>query len=251
MVYKRNILPLSYATGDKLTEHLIGIGFRLFGHPTPNPNIEDTLIAASLEGMKGDFRTLSLLVDWLEIHGDKILADRLVKLVFNLDKKIFKFARIFWAAFAQMRHQDIRFKRLLELATTKRMDITGEDRNFLIQRNGEDKRFSKTCLRIPNKLLRHRPEDILTPEELIQVHPAYRFRVLIGPTHRADMFAQLNLNRDLCTYALAKNCYGSYRTAMAVKRDYEALIFFNHHLEQVATTTAAFEPIAPLPTVLT
>lgn len=223
MTYKRNIIPASYALGDELTSHLIGIGFRLFGEQVQNPNIEDTLIAASIEGIQGDFRILSLLVDWLEIHGNKILADRLTNLVLNLDQKKFKHVRLFWAAFAQMRLTDSRFKKLLSLAPSRRTDITGEDRSFLLQRNGEDSRFAKTCLRVPNKFLRHRPEDILTPRELARVHPSYRFRVLIGPTHRADMFAQLELSRNITTYALAKQCYGSYRTAMAVKRDHEIL----------------------------
>jgi hypothetical protein len=223
MPYKQNIFPKLYVSGDELTKHLIGIGFRFFGEPAQNPNIEDTLVAASIEGIQGDFRTLSLLVDWLEIHGDKILADRLVKLVLNLDDKNYKHVRLFWTAFAQMRPSDIRFKKLLSIAPSKRMGITPEDRSFLIERNGEDLRFLKTCLRVPNKLLRHRPEDILNQAELVQIHPSYRFRVLIGPIHRADMFAELELSQSINTYALAKRCYGSYRTAMAVKKDFLTL----------------------------
>ena len=219
MPYKRNIIPESYASGEDLTGRLIGIGFRFFGESVQNPNIEDTIVAASIEGIQGDFRTLSLLVDWLEIHGDKILADRLVNLVLSLDSNEFKHVRFYWAAFAQMRRHDIRFKKLLTIVPSKRIGIAGEDRSFLIERNGEDMRFHKTCLHVPNKLLRHRPEDILTPTELAHTHPGYRFRVLIGPTHRADMFAELELSRNINTYALAKKCYGSYRTAMAVKRD--------------------------------
>src|SRR3990167_4130749 len=223
MTFKRTIIPEFYPSGDELTSCLIGIGFRLFGKPVQNPNIEDTLVAASIEGLKGDWRVQSLLVDWLKVHADKVLADRLVNLVLNLDQKEFKHVRIFWAAFAQIRHHDIRFKKLLSLVSSRRIGIAGENRSFLIQRNGEDSRFAKTCLRVPSKLLRHRPEDILTPAELVQVHQSYRFRVLIGPNHRADMFAQMELNQNVSTYALAKQCYGSYRTAMAVKRDYAVL----------------------------
>lgn len=224
MTFKRNILPDDYLTGNELTSALIGIGFRLFGKPpVENPNIENTIVAASIEGLKGDWRVQSLLVDWLAIHADKLLADRLTQLILTLDNKKFKKVKIFWGAFAQMKSQDSRFKKLLALVPARRLDILEEQTSFLIQKNGEDERFSKTCLRVPNKLLRHRPEDIMTPKELAAFHTDYHFRVLIGPTHRADMFAYFNRVKKSSTYALAKHCYGSYRTAMAVKKDYAIL----------------------------
>lgn len=222
MTYKRKIIPQYYATGDELTSQMIGIGFHLFGQVKKNANIENTLVATSIEGMRGDWRVLGLLVDWLDVHVDRVLADRLVHMVLELDSKAFKKVRLFWCAFAQ-RHRDIRFKRLLSLKARFRNDIVDDLTGFLVQRNGEDERFSRTCLRVPKKLLRHRLEDVMAPEDLAKHHVAYRYRVLIGSTPRADMFACLEDNKAVNAYALAKQCYGSYRTAMVVKRDYGLL----------------------------
>ena len=65
-----------------------------------------------------------------------------------------------------------------------------------------------------------RPADVLTPPELVARHPAYRARVLIGPTYRADMWAALEEDRDLSAAELARRAYGSFATAWAVRRDF-------------------------------
>ena len=69
MSYKRVIALDVYASGKNLDGLLAGIGFKIGTTKEPNPNIEDTLIAAAIEGMAGDFRTLSLLTDWFEVHS--------------------------------------------------------------------------------------------------------------------------------------------------------------------------------------
>jgi hypothetical protein len=40
-------------------------------------------------------------------------------------------------------------------------------------------------------VLRDRPADILDPQALAKRHDTYRYRVLMGPTYRADMWALL------------------------------------------------------------
>ncbi len=64
MSFKRQVLPSSFSTGEVLTQKLIGCGFKLAGKATHFANIEDSIVAASIEGMAGDFRLLSLLVDF-------------------------------------------------------------------------------------------------------------------------------------------------------------------------------------------
>ena len=83
MAYKRVLMPTEFKTGEKLTCDLVGIGMRFAASPSPTePNIEDTLVAASLEGiLNEDYRVLSLLVDWFDIHVERVNADRLVKRV--------------------------------------------------------------------------------------------------------------------------------------------------------------------------
>jgi hypothetical protein len=77
MSFKRSFCLERYYQGDQLTKKLIGIGFKIGGDPELNPNIEDTIISAAIEGVLGDFRTLSLLTDWITIHHKIINIDRL------------------------------------------------------------------------------------------------------------------------------------------------------------------------------
>ncbi len=225
MSFRRHLSPSSFPSGDELTQKMIGLGFRFAGEPSYNANIEDVLLAASLEGLQHDLRVLSLLVDWIDIHYQYINADRLIQLIkknLRLQPPLFRF---FWSALAQ-RLPDTRFLKLKKLAPKTRINFPEKQTDFLISRNGEDPRFQKTCLRIPNKFLRHRPEDILSPGELAKIHLAYRFRVLLGPTYRADMWATLAQTPNMTTADLARTCYGSYPTAYLIKHNVAAVSHF-------------------------
>ena len=203
-----------------LTEELIGIGF-LFGQGGGRAsNIEDTLIAASIEGIEGDYRVLSMLVDWLDIHLFNVNADRLIKLVLKLKSSK---AKHFWCAIAQRKPADIRFKKLAGIYST-RTDLLESGTSLQIERKGEDPRFVGTVLRVPNGSLRQRASDILSPEKLAKNHSAYRARILIGPTYRADMWAILeNAKANLSPSEIARRAYGSFPTALKVKRDWSIL----------------------------
>ncbi|MBF0367465.1 MAG: hypothetical protein HQK50_17965 [Oligoflexia bacterium] len=219
MAFKRLLIPAEFAKGDKLTSDLVGIGFR-FAAPMPKeePNIEDTIIAASLEGIANDdYRMLSLLVDWFSIHVARVNVDRLVNAVQLVQEKKVK---TFWASLAEWQKKDWRLKKLQKVYTGPRLDLIGEGTEFLIERQGEDERFCGTFLRIPNNLLRHRPNDVLTPEELARRSLSYHFRIMIGPSYRADMWALLEKNSELTPSEIARQSYGSFPTAWEVKRDW-------------------------------
>lgn len=89
MGFSRKIIPAQYATRHQLTADLVGIGILLAEKPSEQPNIENTLIAASIEGIEGDFRVLALLVDWIQMHHERIIANRLIKLVRQIKSKKF------------------------------------------------------------------------------------------------------------------------------------------------------------------
>lgn len=222
MSFKRVLHPLEYATGEQLSSDLVGIGFRLAAPPPDNePNIEDTLVAASIEGIvREDLRVLALLADWISIHVDRINVDRLTKLVAALPHKTL---RAFWAGVAHWQRSDPRMKKLLKVHTKQRVDLLPDGGSFLIQRDGEDERFVGSPFRVAARTLRHRPSDILSPNELAERHSAYKWRIVIGPTYRADMWAFLEKNESCRTNDLAKKCYGSWPTAWAVKNDWQAL----------------------------
>src|ERR1700730_6495976 len=65
--------------------------------------------------------------------------------------------------------------------------------------------------------------DVLSPADLAKRHRAYHFRIMIGPSYRADMWAALESNPELSTAELARKTYGSFATAWRVKREFAVL----------------------------
>ena len=62
MGFSRPIAPLRAPSHDELTADMVGIGMLFAARPSSEPNIEDTLVYASIEGMDGeDYRVLSIL----------------------------------------------------------------------------------------------------------------------------------------------------------------------------------------------
>src|SRR5580658_4723982 len=105
MGFKRTILPKQLSNGEQLSCDLAGIGMLVAATPSKSPNIENTVFAASVEGIGGDLRTLSLLVDWLDLHSDRLNADRLIKIIkANNDERV----RCFWKAVGQWKKKDMR-----------------------------------------------------------------------------------------------------------------------------------------------
>jgi len=64
---------------------------------------------------------------------------------------------------------------------------------------------------------------ILLPEELARRHRVYRFRMMMGPTYRADMWATLDADPGISVADLARRTYGSFATASQVKHDWKLL----------------------------
>lgn len=183
MAFKRVVAPVDFNRTDALTADLVGIGFNLAADAAPDPNIEDTLIAASLAALgESDLRILDLLVTWLERHHERVNADRLVRAVETLESEG---GRAFWSAVATWFQKDRRLSRLRNVYDGTRIDVAGAGSRFLIERSGEDARFANTPLRIPAGELER--------------HPA------------------------LSAAELARRTYGSFATAWQVKRDWNLL----------------------------
>ncbi len=217
MAFKRVQSLSLYPLGDELTTKLNGIGFKLGGNTEKNPNIEDALIAAALEGMSGDFRVLALLTDWFSLHFERVNIDRLIralKLVRDRRAKVYFSAVGCWL----QKHQG--FKKLSKIYRGEDIFLgLNKSHLFLIKRNGEDPRFKNSKLRVANGTLRNRPDDILTPTQLAKIHSDYYYRILIGPSYRADMASLYFRNPAITASELAKKTYGSFATAWEVMKD--------------------------------
>ncbi|MCC7173336.1 MAG: hypothetical protein IT459_23020 [Planctomycetes bacterium] len=221
MGHKRRIAPATQLAGDDLTSALVGIGVQLAAEPNVSANIEDTLIAASIDGMEHhDLRVLALLVQWLGVHHAWINADRLVRLVREQQSRR---VRAFWAACGRWLKKDRRLVRLARLYRGERVDVVATGTKFQISRHGEDARFLGGPLRVPANVLRERSADVLSPAELARRHRTYRWRVLVGPSYRADMLAALEAQPGLSSSELARVTYGSFSSAWQVKHDLDLL----------------------------
>lgn len=219
MGFSRQVLPTSLATGAELDSAMVGIGMVFSAPANTCSNIEDTVLAASRSGMlEDDLRVLSVLVTWLGVHHERLNADRLVRIVDAQEPRV----RAFWAAVARWLSSDRRLSRLAR-GSRRRVDLLATGTDFQIKRRGEDPRFEGSPLCVPAGVLRDRKEDVLSPQELARTHSAYRQRIIVGPTYRADMWALLESEPELSAAELARRTYGSFATAWQVKRDFELI----------------------------
>ena len=221
MAYKRSAAPSRLLHGDDLTAALAGIGMNFDAAPRPDANIEDTLLAASVEALeRDDLRLLAVLTTWLRVHHARVNTDHLLRLIReHRGPRV----RAFWAAVGRWLGKDRRFARLTALYAGPRLDLLPTGSDFHVRRAGEDPRFAGGPLRVPANVLRDRDADVLTPAELANRHRAYRWRVLMGPSYRADMWAALQEDSSLTATELARRAYGSFATAWQVKRDHDLL----------------------------
>jgi hypothetical protein len=220
MSFKRQVAPLVRLEGEALDRAMAGIGMNFAVTPEPCPAIEDVLFFASQLGMEqNDFRVLNVLCKWIDVHASRINADRLTRLVEACAQH--ERTRAFWAAVGQWQHRDTRFARLAALRPErKRMDLfSGTD--FQVQRRGEHPWFAGTCLRVPPGTLRDRSSDVATAEQLAQLNPVYRERVVQGPSYRADAWAALQSDDSFRPSELARRTYASFATAWEVRRDWD------------------------------
>jgi hypothetical protein len=221
MGFIRHISPAKLMQGAELTAAMVGIGMNFAAAPQPDANIEDTLLAASIEGLeRDDLRVLAILVSWIEVHGTAINADRLTAIVAEQPSAR---VRAFWRTIAKWRLKDRRFARLGKINGGPLVDLLPVGTAFQIKRTGEDPRFAGGPLRVPANALRDREADVLTPRELIRKHRAYRCRVMLGPSYRADMWAALEADPTISSADLARRTYGSFATAWQAKQDFNVL----------------------------
>ncbi len=219
MAFRRVTQRAEPLEGQALASAMAGIGMAFAVTPDYEANIEDTLVAGSIEGMERDrLRELNVLTTWWQVHSTWVNADRLIALVSALSSPR---VSAYWCALALTKHTDPRFKRLAGAAPPGgRLPLLQVGNDFQVQRRGEDARFQGSPLIVPNGTLRQRAMDVLSPERIGHHHAAYRARVMMGPSYRADMWALLDRQPALSGSELARRTYGSVATASRVRRDH-------------------------------
>jgi hypothetical protein len=209
-----------------LTARMVGIGMNFAAASEPDAAIESTLVHASVIGTDGgDLRVLAVLTTWLGIHHAHVNADRLVRLVGDLQGARDggpTLTRAYWSAIGSWLAKDRRFARLT-MPEQERVDLLPTGTAFQLQRRGEDERFTGSALRVPKGTLRDRADDVLPPEILVGRHAGYRNRVLMGPSFRADVWTVLERTPDLSIADLARKAACSFATAWQVAQDFRLL----------------------------
>lgn len=221
MAYSRPLLPAVLPEGEMLTSALIGIGMNFAGEGAADSNIEDALLAASVEGMeRDDLRVLSVLATWMDVHHPWVNADRLHR---GAEALTAPRVRAFWSTIGHWLRKDRRFDRFTALHRGRRVPLLRVGNEFQTARRGEDPRFRGTALLVPAGVLRDRRADVMVPMELARRHTVYRRRVQMGPSYRADMWAELERDPAMTPSDLARASYGSFATAWQVKKDWALL----------------------------
>lgn len=217
----RRSLGATVVAGQDLTRAMVGIGMLFADSGDPTANIEDTLISASIAGMEeDDLRVLAVLTTWMEVHQARVNVDRLVRAARPSDSQR---VRAYWTAVGQWLGSDRRYARLAEIYRGPRINLLRVGNDFQIARSGEDARFSGGPLVVPANVLRDRKADVLSPAQLAARHRTYRWRVTIGPSYRADVWAALEANPNLTAAQLARKTYSSFATAWHAKEDWALL----------------------------
>jgi hypothetical protein len=144
--------------GEMLTAVLVGIGMGFAGTAASNPDIEETLLAASLEGMeRDDVRVLAVLTTWLGVHHQRVDADRLIRMVSERSEER---VLAYWAAIAHWLYRDRRLVKLADFAPKQRIHLLRVGSEFQLERRGEDLRFEGSALVVPQGVLRKRDSDL-------------------------------------------------------------------------------------------
>ncbi len=221
MPFSRKVEAEAMPLGPELTADMVGIGMLFAAEASDEPNIEDTIRAASIEGLEDDdLRVLAVLTTWIEVHHPRVNADRLLR---SLKRNNSPRVLAYWASIGAWLGKDRRLARLTALYDGPRIDILRTGTTFQLKRRGEDTRFRGTSMRVPAGILRDRRSDVASPIELARRHRTYRCRVQMGPSFRADMWAALEDDPQLSPAQLARRTYGSFATAWNVKQDWALL----------------------------
>ncbi len=164
MPFSRKVEATALPTGSQLTADMVGIGLLFAAEASEEPNIEDTLLAASLEGLESDdLRVLAVLTTWIEVHHSRVHADRLLR---SLKTQPSPRVLAYWASIGSWLGKDRRLARLTAVYSGRRIDLLRTGTSFQLVRQGEDSRLQGTSMRVPAGILRDRRSDVLSPVEL-------------------------------------------------------------------------------------
>jgi hypothetical protein len=218
MVFVRS--PLALVDGAVLRRAVRSIGIRR-GRLPPDASvadIEQTLASMVHHSARGHERALEDVIAWVLAHQARVIVPRLAEFA-ALASPV---ARAFFAALGTwLGTTDVRWRALTTLHRGAALPLyEPADNDRMIAARGEDPRFVNTALRVPAGAITATPNAIDDPVTLAARHANYRQRVIIGPTVRADLWAELDRDPDCSAATLARRMSCAYETARSTRLDW-------------------------------
>ncbi len=211
-----------------LDQRLSFIGFRIAYEAKDIPlgenelfqcDIESTLLDAAYEARE-DGRLRSLLFSWFYVHADRVNVEKFFKLAEKVKtnrgaNSIINGIAVFGAING---HQ--RYKKHIRRSPENEFLIGKEETDSFEKIHGLKEDWFQYGVKVPKKLIRIRPEDILTIQELSRRNLQFKNRLLIGASWRADIITAIEwgaktpseIKRNTgCSYEPAHRVFHEYR----------------------------------------
>ncbi len=217
-------------SNTSLEARLFSIGFRigfegdaLSGTPKQwlaLADIEQTLLEVTAQAQK-DYRLLSVLMTWIQIHGEQVIVEKLFKRAKKLDPLAGAYApeilngMAVWATVCKME----KWKKCISGDPKHTYLIDEEITHSFEAYSGLKPEWLKYGVKVPEKMIRIRASDVLSPLELASTHHQYRNRLIYGASWRADIITAIQAGYRSPT-EIARSIGCSYEPAYRVLKDY-------------------------------
>jgi hypothetical protein len=213
-----------YTTPKASDYALSQIGFR---QPAPiakdidshRIDLEETLLAVVSE-FPENHHLISVLLTWIEVHGNYVIVEKLAKLVAWSDNGVSAIPTwiVLVAAWAVQCGYH-KWCMLLKPVNSPSYLFTPETSEEAIKDKGLIDWLEPLGFRLPNDSLQISENSVLTPEELIALNLQYRNRYLYGASWRADIITVIQQGLSSPT-AISNELGCSYEPAHRISREY-------------------------------
>ena len=217
-----------------LNQRLQFIGFRITYQTEDIPlgrnemfqcDIEITLLDAAYVA-QNDGRLRSLLFSWFSVHADRVIAEKFFKLAGKAESTRGHNPVVnALAVFCTLRGHH-RFKKFIKKTPENEFLLDQEESESFAKIQGYKEDWIVYGVKVPKKLIRIRPEDVLTIQELSKQNLQFKNRLLIGSSWRADIITAIEwgaktpaeIKRRIgCSYEPAHRVFHEYRQFLGIE----------------------------------
>jgi len=208
---------------NNLDSSLLSIGIQLHSSRKIKKewiNVEETILKA-IHQAKKDRKILSLILSWVDLYGDRLIAEKFIKIYKKMD--ISKDEQIFFNIFFIYITEigDRRFKAFAKKLSRKK--LFRDDHQSALDLKGPDPIFKKYNILVPQGFIKISQKNILPRGILIKKNLVIKNRYLFGANWRSDIISAIQLGMK--NPFQIKNTIGcSYDSAYRTFRDYQLAV---------------------------